>query len=83
VDKIMEGGYMTFLMNNWGILMFLGSLSIFIGLIFAIQEHNYIKTLFKSIISFIGWNVLIPSGILLYIASLLGIIIKIGFLIFK
>ena len=70
-------------MNNWGTLMLLGFLSIFIGLIFAIQEHDYIKTLIKLIISFIGWHVLIPAGILLYIASLLGIIIKIGYLIFK
>jgi hypothetical protein len=70
-------------MNNWGLLLGAGGFFIFLGLIFAIQEHDYFRKKINSILTFIGWNVFIPLGIILYILSIIGIVLKIIFLCLK
>ena len=68
---------MELIIDNWMLFMFSGGISIFIGLILAIQEHSLIKTKFKMFISNIGWYVFIPIGMIFYIISIIGIIAKI------
>jgi hypothetical protein len=63
--------------------MFIGWISIFIGLIFAIPEHGLLKIRTKVIISNLGWYVLIPIGMASYIFAIAGIILNIIYLIIK
>jgi hypothetical protein len=69
-------------MDNWGLFFISGGLLIFLGLIFAIQEHDYFRKKINFILASIGWNVLIPLVIISYILSIIGIVFKI-FFIFK
>jgi len=73
---------MELIIDNWMLFMFTGGISIFIGLILAIQEHSFIKTKFKMFISHIGWYAFIPIGIIFYVISIIGIVAKIINIIF-
>ena len=74
---------MKFLIDNWIAFMFIGWISTFIGLIFAIQEHSHLKIRTKTIISNIGWYGLVPIGMISYIFAIVGIILNIIYIIIK
>jgi hypothetical protein len=76
-------GIMDKIINNWIVFFGFGVFFIFFGLVLAIQKQSYPKTKLKSILAFIGWNIFVPIGIILYIISIFGIVFKIIFLIFK
>lgn len=68
---------MELLIDNWVLFMFLGGVSIFVGLILSLQEHSYFKTKLKMLISNIGWYIFIPIGIIFYVISIVGIVARI------